>query len=143
MTTWRKRDAEKGLEADQCYYIQNEAVVRKREVLDLDVDPPPDLAIEVDITSSSLDRMEIYAELRVPEVWRYDGQKVTMWQLQPDGRYQPCEASLNFPGLRPADVERILELGWSMPKRQWASELREWVRNELIPRRKIEGQQQS
>ena len=75
MTTWRKPDAEKGLEADQCYYIQNQAVVRDREVLDLDVDPPPDLAIEVDITSSSLNRMEIYAELRVPEVWRYDGRR--------------------------------------------------------------------
>src|ERR1700680_5042692 len=47
MTTWRKTDAEKGLEADQCYYIQNQAIVRDREVLDLDVDPPPDLAIEV------------------------------------------------------------------------------------------------
>ena len=66
MTTWRKPDAEKGLEPDQSYYIQNEAVVRKREVLDLEIDPPPDLAIEVDITSSSLDRMGIYGELRCP-----------------------------------------------------------------------------
>ena len=63
MTTWRKPDVEKGLEADQCYYIQNQAVVRNREVLNLDVDPPPDLAIEVDISSSSLNRMEIYAGL--------------------------------------------------------------------------------
>jgi Uma2 family endonuclease len=141
MTTWRKPDADKGLEADQCYYIQNEAVVRMRTVLDLDVDPPPDLAIEVDITSSSLDRMEIYAELRVPEIWRYDGQKLTMFQLQPDHRYQSCETSLSFPGLRPADVERFLELGRTTPKRRWAHELREWVRNELIPRRKLEGQQ--
>lgn len=142
MTTWRRPDAGKGLEADQCYYIQNEAVVRERAVLDLDVDPPPDLAIEVDITSSSLDRMEIYAGLRVPEVWRYDGQKVTMWQLQPDNQYQLCETSLSFPGLRPADVERFLELGRTMPKRQLAHEICEWVRNELIPRRNLERQEQ-
>ncbi len=143
MTTWRKPDAEKGLEADQCYYIQNEAVVRQREVLDLDVDPPPDLAIEVDITSSSLDRLRIYADLRVPEVWRYDGQKVTMLQLRPDGHYQSCETRLSFPGLRPADVERFLELGRTTAKRRWVHELREWVQNELIPRRKLEGQQRT
>jgi Uma2 family endonuclease len=68
MTTWRKPDAEKGLEADQCYYIENQAVVREREVLDLDIDRPPDLAVEIDIRSSSLNRMGIHAELGVPEV---------------------------------------------------------------------------
>ncbi|MFI5458746.1 MAG: Uma2 family endonuclease [Isosphaerales bacterium] len=139
MTTWRKPDAEKGLEPDQCYYIQNEAVVRKREVLDLEVDPPPDLAIEVDITSSSLDRMGIYAELRVPEVWRYDGQTVTMFQLQADRQYGPCAESLSFPGLRPADVERFIELDPTMDKLRWLRELRDWVRNELIPRRRVGG----
>ncbi len=134
MTTWRKPDAEKGLEADQCYYIRNQAVVREREALDLDIDPPPDLAIEVDITSSSLNRMGIYAELGVPEVWRYDGRAMTMYQLQPDRQYQPCEESLSFPGLRPADVERFIELGRTTDKIRWARELRDWVRNELIPR---------
>ena len=89
-----------------------------------------------------INRMEIYAGLRVPEVWRCDGQKVTMWQLRPDNQYQPCETSLSFPGLRPADVERFLELGRTTPKREWARQLREWVRSELIPRRKVEGQQQ-
>jgi Uma2 family endonuclease len=135
MTTWKKPGAEKGLEPDQCYYIRNQAVVRGKEVLDLETDPPPDLAIEVDITSSSLDRMGIYAEIRVPEVWRYDGQTLTMHQLQPDGLYHPCGTSRSFPGLRPADVERFLELGRTMDKIGWARELRNWVRNELVLRR--------
>jgi Uma2 family endonuclease len=139
MTTWKKPGAEKGLEPDQCYYIQNQAVVREKEVLDLETDPPPDLAIEVDITSSSLDRIGIYAELRVPEVWRYDGQTLTMHQLQPDGLYHPCETSQGFPGLRPADVERFLELGRTMDKIGWARELRNWVREEFVPRRAHEG----
>jgi len=134
MTTWRKPDAEKGLEPDQCYYIENEAIVREKAILDLDVDPPPDLAIEVDITSSSLNRMGIYAGLRVPEVWRYDGATLTMLQLQPDGEYRPRESSASFPGLRPADVEYFLELGRTTDKLRWARELREWVRRELIPR---------
>ncbi len=136
MTTWRKPDAEKGLEADQCYYIRNQAVVRERDVLDLEVDPPPDLALEVDITSSSLNRMAIYAELRVPEVWRYDGRTVTMFELQADLQYRKCAESRSFPGLRPADVERFLELGSTMDKVRWSRELRDWVQNELIPRRR-------
>jgi Uma2 family endonuclease len=138
MTTWRRPDIEKGLESDQCYYIQNQAVVREREAIDLDVDPPPDLAIEVDITSSSLDRMAIYAGLRVPEVWRYDGRTMTMAGLDPDGRYRPLESSLSFPGLRPADVERFIDLGRSTDKLRWARELRVWVRNDLIPRARTE-----
>jgi len=135
MTTWKKPGAEKGLEPDQCYYIQNQAVVREKAVLDLETDPPPDLAIEVDITSSSLNRMRIYAELRVPEVWRYDGQALTMYQLQPDGAYRTCETSRSFPRLRPTDVERFLELGRTMDKIRWARELRDWVRDQLAPRR--------
>ena len=135
MTTWRKLDAEKGLEPDQCYYIQHQAVVREKEELDLDVDPPPDLAIEVDITSSSLNRMAIYAELGVPEVWRYDGRTVVICHLGADGQYQAHETSRSFPGLRPADVERFIELGRTTDKLRWARELRAWVRAELIPRR--------
>lgn len=135
MTTWRKPDAEKGLEADQCYYIQNQAVVRDREVLDLDVDPPPDLAIEVDISSSSLNRMEIYAGLKVPEVWRYDGRSVRFFQLGPEGQYHKSDESASFPGLRPADVLRFIEMGFTMDKLQWARELRDWVRDELVPRK--------
>ncbi len=67
MTTWRRPDMDKGLEADQCYYIHNAALARGREELELEVDPPPDLAIEVDIRSSSLNRMGVHAGLRVPE----------------------------------------------------------------------------
>src|SRR5438445_9779024 len=96
MTTWKMPGAAKGLEADQCYYIQHHAVAREKEVLDLETDPPPDLAIEVDITTSSLDRMEIYSKLRVPEVWRYDGRAVRMYQLQAAGQYRPCESSHCF-----------------------------------------------
>jgi Uma2 family endonuclease len=135
MTTWKLPGAAKGLEADQCYYIQHQAVAREKEVLDLETDPPPDLAIEVDITTSSLDRMEIYAELRVPEVWRYDGRALGMYRLQPNGQYRPCESSHSFPGLRPADVERFVELGRTTDKIRWALELRDWARSELSSRR--------
>ncbi len=118
--------------------MQNQAIVRDREVLNLDVDPPPDLAIEVDISSSSLNRMEIYAGLRVLEVWRCDGRSVTFFQLGPDGQYQEKLESVFFPGLRPADVMRFLEIGAIMDKLRWARELRDWVRGELYHHKRMD-----
>ena len=135
MTTWRRRDAAKGLEPDQCYYIKNEAIVRTKALIDLEVDPPPDLAIEVDITRSSLDRMSIYAGLGVPEVWRFDGLTLSMWGLNAESEYLPQLESLSFPGLRPADVTRFVELGRTTDKIRWAKSLREWVETDLLPRR--------
>jgi Uma2 family endonuclease len=135
MTTWKRPAMEKGLEADQCYYILHAAIVRQKDELDLEVDPPPDLAIEIDITSSSLNRMAIYAELRVPELWRYDGESLVIYELLADGTYRPCATSPSFPGLRPAEVVRLIERGRTIPKRQWAREIREYVRAELINRR--------
>src|SRR5262249_518426 len=73
-TTFRREDLERGLEPDRCFYIDNLVAVAGKLELDPAHDPPPDLAIEVDIWSSSLNRLEIYAALGVPEVWRYDGE---------------------------------------------------------------------
>ncbi len=80
--------------------------------------------------------MRIYAALRVPEVWRYDGRVLTMLALQADSRsYQQTETSRSFAALRPADVERFIELGRTTDKIRWARELRDWVRDVLIPLR--------
>lgn len=71
-TTWRRQECMGGAEPDNCFYIQNLPAVRGRLNIDLNSDPPPDLVLEIDITSKSLDRLPIYAWLGVPEVWRYD-----------------------------------------------------------------------
>ena len=80
--TWRREVLDRGLEADDCFYLANAPLVRGKK-LDLSVDPPPDLAIEVEISRSALDRMGIYAALRVPEIWRYDGETLRVERLQP------------------------------------------------------------
>jgi Uma2 family endonuclease len=80
--TCKKEDLARGLEPDRCYYIQNEQVVWDKDQIDLNQDPPPDLVIEIDITSSSIDRLELYASLGVPEVLRYDGTRLIVYQLQ-------------------------------------------------------------
>jgi Uma2 family endonuclease len=80
-TTIKKEDLKKGIEPDNCYYIQNELAIRGRETLDFETDPPPDLAIEIDITSSSVNKFSIYSALKVPEIWRYNGSKLKFYEL--------------------------------------------------------------
>jgi Uma2 family endonuclease len=108
-TTWRRESLAKGIEADECYYIQNAAWAAGREEFDLAVDPPPDLAIEIDITSSSLDKQSIYAALGVPELWRFENEKLIILQLSHSGIYEAAPVSLFLPALTPAVIERTVE----------------------------------
>ncbi|MBE9101792.1 Uma2 family endonuclease [Vacuolonema iberomarrocanum] len=94
-TTFKNSDMLKGIEPDQCFYLQNEAAVRGKKRLDLTVDPPPDLALEVDITSRT--HPETYAALGVPELWRRSGNQIQIYQLQ-GGAYAAVEDSPSFPG---------------------------------------------
>ncbi|GGA39058.1 Uma2 family endonuclease [Okeania sp. KiyG1] len=80
-TTLSREDLQKGIEPDECYYITNEALVRGQIKFDFNIDPPPDLAIEIDITSSSLDRLTIYAALGIREIWRFDGKNLFIYCL--------------------------------------------------------------
>src|SRR5262245_15702754 len=84
-TTFRRRKKKKGLEPDNCYWIAHEADVRNLKVINLRKDPPPDLAIEVDVTRSSMNRMRIYAALNVPEVWRLDTDGLAFFVLNANG----------------------------------------------------------
>jgi Uma2 family endonuclease len=95
-TTFKNPALNKGLEPDQCFYIQNEARVRGKKRLDLTVDPPPDLAIEIDITSRTYP--DIYKALKVPELWRFDGGILQINVLE-NGEYSLASESPNFPGL--------------------------------------------
>jgi Uma2 family endonuclease len=84
--TLKREDLSRAVEPDECYYIQNEPRIRSKEDIDLAQDPPPDLVLEIDITSPSLLRLPIYAALGVPEVWRYDGRELHLYSLQ-SGNY--------------------------------------------------------
>ena len=91
-TTLNRGDVERGLEPDRCYYLEHEAAVRGKDRIDLEVDPPPDLGVEIEISRGVLNRMAIYAALRVPEVWRFDGETLTVHQLH-GAEYRPAESS--------------------------------------------------
>jgi Uma2 family endonuclease len=102
-TTFRREDLERGLEPDNCYYTQNFATILNHEEIDLLVDPPPDLALEVDITSSSIDRMAIYAAMGVPEIWRWHDDTLQIYHLSASGVYSAAETSWALPGF-PVDL---------------------------------------
>ncbi|MFN6568305.1 Uma2 family endonuclease [Dendronalium sp. ChiSLP03b] len=100
-TTFQNKAMAQGIEPDQCFYIKNELQIRGKKRLDLTVDPPPDLALEIDITSRT--HPNIYEGLKVPEVWRFENGKLQINILQ-NGHYVESPESLNFPGLSLIEV---------------------------------------
>ena len=98
-TTLKIELKKRGIEPDECYYLAHAGAVRDLEELDLSVDPPPDLAVEIDISRSSLDQLAIYADMGVPEVWIYDEESLQVWLLQSDGSYRRGQQSAAFPFL--------------------------------------------
>jgi Uma2 family endonuclease len=126
--TCSREDLAKGLEPDQCYCIQNESMVRGVEQIDLAKFPPPDLAVEIDITSSSLDRFSIYAALKVPEIWRYDGQLLVIYGLV-GNEYIMQDRSIALPLLKTADILRFLSLSTSIGENNLVKQFRQWLRN--------------
>lgn len=107
--TCDRESLERGIEPDECFYIENEAKVRGKDNLDMSVDPPPDLAVEIDISRDSRRRLSIYAALGVPEVWRFDGTSLTVYVRQTDGEYEAVAVSPHFPSVPPTEIEAILK----------------------------------
>ena len=118
-----------GKEPDQAFYIGGHAPrMSRRKDLDLDVDPPPDLVIEVDHTRDSKRALAIYARLGVPEVWRYRTRSKTLGFGRLTGdRYEPVDRSVNLPRLTPALVVRALEQAEEMGETAWKRWLRAWT----------------
>jgi Uma2 family endonuclease len=128
-TTLKSELKQRGLEPDESYYITNEAQVRGLDEIDLSVNPPPDLAIEVDITSSSLDQLGIYAALGVPEVWICDGTNLAIYGLQTDGSYALLDRSSTLRTLLPQTIVEFLAKRNSTDETSWIRSFRQWVKN--------------
>lgn len=126
--TFKRRRKQRGLEADECYWIQNEAVMRSKEEYDWDHDPPADLMVQVDISYSSLNRLAICAVLKVPEVWRWDRETIHVHVLGADGKYQTVERSSAFPFLKPRDLVPFLALAATAGETATLRAFREWVK---------------
>jgi Uma2 family endonuclease len=126
-TTFKRRTRRRGLEPDSCWWIQNEAAVRGKKKIDLRIDPPPDLSLEIDISRSSLNRLAIYAALGVPEIWRYDGVNLYFLALRPTKKYEAVAESLAFPGLRPEDLLPLLAMHAHLDETSIIRQFRTWT----------------
>ncbi len=105
--TVKRSDLSKAFEADESYYVANAVQLLGKRELDFDVDPPPDLVIEVEMTSSAIKKMQLFAAMQVTEVWRHDGELLQMYQLM-EGNYQLIESSLQLPGLTSQKINETL-----------------------------------
>lgn len=126
--TLREKTKKAGAEPDSSFYIQNESLVRHLIELDLSVDPPPDLIVEVDITSSSDRRMPIYARLGIPELWQYDGLTVQYYLLK-DDEYEAVQISPTFPNLPAPVIDMYLKRRLSIGESQAIREFKDWIAN--------------
>ena len=131
-TTYKRGDFGRGFEPDASFYIQNEELTRGKPRIDLYVDPPPDLVVEVDITSPSLDKFPIYARLGVHEVWRYDGARATIFVLEA-GEYVEAGESAAMPPLTAGVLARFIEESASLGSTSWMRRVREWARENTEP----------
>ena len=126
-TTFRREDLERGFEPDACFYIQEEALIRGKAEIDLAVDPPPDLVIEIDITSPSLNKFPIFAAVGVREVWRYDGARVVILKLE-DSKYVESVESTVLLKITGDTLTHFVEVSQQMKRTAWLRHVRKWVR---------------
>ncbi len=129
--TCKRPDLLRGVEPDSSFYIQNEPVMRNKQNLDLTQDPPPDLVIEVDYTSASIDRLPIYLALGVPEVWRYDEPTMQIYQLC-EGVYVPCSVSPTFANLSlTTGIPHFLAESLKIGEIPMIRSFRSWIKKQL------------
>lgn len=126
-TTFKNQVSTQGIEPDNCFYIQNEAAVRGKDRLDLTVDPPPDLALEIDVTSRT--HSQIYQGLGVPELWQFDKGTLKISLLQEDGSYQAGDRSQIFPNFPLTEViPQYLDQAKTEGRNKTMKAFRAWVR---------------
>ncbi|MEG4208701.1 Uma2 family endonuclease [Microcoleus sp. S13_B4] len=129
-STTFKRPELSGAEPDKCFYIQNISAVKGKKRIDLTQDPPPDLVVEIDITSRSENSLQVYADLGVPEVWIYNGLRLGINRLE-NGEYVEGEISLAFPSLPILEIVRFLEQAETMDYLELVKAFRNWVKSQI------------
>jgi Uma2 family endonuclease len=129
-STWKRQIMQAGVEPDNCFYFQHEALVRGKLHFDLDKDPPPDLVLEVDLTSKSIPRLPLYARLGVPEIWQYEDGVLTIYQLQ-QGEYQTSSTSAIFPQLNILELPKLIEQYRPQGRRAFRQAVKDWIQAQI------------
>lgn len=122
--TMRRKELLKGVKPDECYFVQNDSKLRDGRKRNL----PPDLVIEIDITSATVPKQPIYAALGVLEVWRFDGRRLRSLHRTKSGKYVAHDRSLAFPFLEMAEVERFVLMGIDSNQTAVMKAWKQWLR---------------
>ncbi|MGK7945514.1 MAG: Uma2 family endonuclease, partial [Microcystaceae cyanobacterium] len=129
-STTFKRPQLSGAEPDECFYINNIKAIQGKKRLDLTEDPAPDLVVEIDVTSSSQNRLQVYADLEIAEVWIYNGESLVIHQLQ-NSAYLTSQGSQFFPNLPIPEIAEFLQQAGTTDYLALVKAFRSWVRNQL------------
>lgn len=130
-TTFKREDIERGFEPDCSFYSENEGLIRGKREIDLTVDPPPDLVVEIDITSSSINKQALFAQFGVPEVWRHDGRQLEILQLRGE-TYAKAETSSVFPVVTSQLLTDFIAQSLTLSPLEWMNNVRDWARQVKI-----------
>jgi Uma2 family endonuclease len=121
-TTFKRLDAKQGFEPDSCFYVAHASQVRGKERIDLTIDPPPDIVVEITVTHPSVSKFSICAEFGVPEIWTYDGVRLSMHSLSA-GAYVETTSSKALPKLAAAQLTDFLELAKKTDSVTWPDQV--------------------
>jgi len=127
-TTLKRQLKQRGLEPDESYYVAHYAAIRGLKRINLNRHPPPDLVVEVDVTNKSLDRLEPYAQLGVPEIWQHDRKGVRFLKRVSETAYRPIKSSLAFPLVTSDDIQRFLGKQEDLDEFDLINEFIAWAR---------------
>src|SRR4028119_2501966 len=128
--TLTRDDLERGAEPDSSYYIQNEPLVRDKEKIDLESDPPPDLVLEVEYSRSKIDKLSLYAAMGIPEFWRYNGSVLRIYRLEL-GQYVQRNNSPTFAPIAVTEIPKFLQQSRKVGEITCTRNFRNWIRQQL------------
>ena len=127
--TIKQSPTSKGTEPDACFYVQSIEKIGNSIKLDFSVDPPPDIAVEIDIHHESLYKFPIYAKLGVPEIWRYDSKKFEIYKLE-KGKYKKIERSESLPVLNTKILGELLNRSREQRQTQILKDFEKWLKEQ-------------
>ncbi len=128
-TTYKREDLKRGFEPDSCFYFKNEKRMRGKKRLDLSVDPPPDMVVEIDITSPSIKKLPLFGAFGISEVWRFDGQELEILVLQ-HGEYCKSETSFALPKVTAKSISSFLHESFKIGRLEWIKKVRAWAQQQ-------------
>jgi Uma2 family endonuclease len=133
-TTFRRQDLDRGFEPEASFYIQSEERIRGQQVVDLSVDPPPDIVLEMEVSRSAIDKLGLFASMSIPEVWRCDGQRVSIFVLdRVRHRYRESSHSLALPALTSEALTRFLAESRTTLSPDWFQAVSDWAWEQRSP----------